>query len=34
MRETINGCIVTIIFGALIGLTIGITDALLNVPII
>jgi hypothetical protein len=34
MKETITGSIVTVIYGALIGLTIGITDAFLNVPII
>ena len=34
MKETINGCIITIIYGALIGVTIGITDAILNVPLI
>ena len=32
MKENIMSCVVTIIFGALIGWTIGITDAFLNTP--
>ena len=32
MKENILGGIVSIIYGALIGLTIGVTDAFLNMP--
>ena len=32
LKEIISGCFVTIIFGALIGLTIGVIDTLLIAP--